>query len=310
MNHLNLTSHAAVEGAHMLTTTRDGSRIDWWQDDNEATATIGEDETTLTLTIAKAMRSPVVIANDAEKELVIALEAFSAAHVVILVRGTECITVNCAPHSHAQVYLVPEDDHELSCTAHVAAHARLSLFEFGMAANIGQRDISVALADTKASLSYFGLDQLNAHEKKNTHLIINHQGCDTTSTQWFRGIYGGEAVGSFLGQVVIEKNARLSSAKQLYKSIILSEKAKAHAKPELVIFNHDISASHGATIGELDEEALFYLRSRGMPLRDAKALLIESFIEEALLNIEVRELREAFAKRSSKSITRLLGNGV
>lgn len=180
---------------------------------------------------------------------------------------------------------------EQNISIHVSQDAHISVFDLGLRNDKTRRKLLINLNQELASADYYALDQLFLDADKNTELTIHHRAPNTTSMQAFRGIYSGNAQSYFLGKVVVDQDAKKACANQLYKSILLSDDAKAYVKPELLIFNHDIKASHGATIGSLDQEALFYLRSRGVPLKEAQHLLINSFIKEIIDTINDSPLK-------------------
>ena len=98
----------------------------------------------------------------------------------------------------------------------------------------------------------------------------------------YRGIINGNGLGIFNGKVVVKKDISRIAAKQYNNNLLLSDRASANTKPELQIHSDDVSCSHGATIGQLDTESLFYLRSRGIKLEQAQLLMIKGFIQEVL----------------------------
>ena len=145
--------------------------------------------------------------------------------------------------------------------------------------------MDIELLAPDAEVSFLGLDQLAGSDVSTTKLHINHKTSNTKSSQAFRGIYAGSSLGSFEGKVSVAAHAENSSAQQLYKSILLSESARALVKPELEINNFNITASHGASIGQLDAEALFYLRSRGLSFEAAQKILVQSLSRDILQEI-------------------------
>ena len=107
---------------------------------------------------------------------------------------------------------------------------------------------------------------------------ILHAEPDATSSQTVRAILGGRATGSYLGKVAVARDAQRSDGSQSVKAMLLDRTATANLKPELEIYADDVKCAHGATIGELDAGALFYLASRGLPPAEAKALLLRGFV--------------------------------
>ncbi len=162
----------------------------------------------------------------------------------------------------------------------------------------------VELLEPRATVDFFLLDQLYGSAQSALNLTIFHRAPHTESTQLVRAIYADKSFGSFLGKVIVEKDAAKSSAKQHYKTVLLSEQAKASVMPQLEINNFDISASHGATIGELDKTALFYLQSRGLSLAAAKLMLVSALnrdIIDRILRVEVMELMKEKVDSSLKN---------
>lgn len=164
--------------------------------------------------------------------------------------------------------------------------ATLNLYEFNETSRENFHNIDVDLLDVNACINYFGLDKLGANCKKESYLNIYHKAPNTISRQVFRGVYFEQSHGTFLGKVHVENNAVKSCAEQLYKSILVDEGAQANVMPQLEIYTDDIAACHGATIGALDEDLLFYLRSRGIEQGEARSMLINSFLDEVIDHVE------------------------
>src|SRR5690606_20331935 len=100
--------------------------------------------------------------------------------------------------------------------------------------------------------------------------------------EYYKGVLSGKSKGVFNGKVIVHPNAQKTKSQQTNKNLLLSKNAEANAKPELEIYADDVACAHGATIGQIDEESLFYLRSRGMNKSEAIALLVRSFVDEVL----------------------------
>jgi Fe-S cluster assembly protein SufD len=110
---------------------------------------------------------------------------------------------------------------------------------------------------------------------------LNHIEPNATSNQVVRSVLAGRATGSYLGKVAVARDAQKTDASQSVKAMLLDRTATANARPELEIFADDVKCAHGATVGELDRQALYYLMSRGLPPAEAKALLLRAFIAAA-----------------------------
>ncbi len=123
------------------------------------------------------------------------------------------------------------------------------------------------------------------------HTLVDHQMPNSFSRQLYKGIYDGSAHGVFNGKVVVHQDAQKTNAFQQNNNILLTDKALVDTKPQLEIFADDVKCSHGCTVGQLDEEAMFYLRSRGIPEYEAKALLMYAFSSDALNFVRIPELK-------------------
>ena len=124
------------------------------------------------------------------------------------------------------------------------------------------------------------------------HLCIDHAVPHCTSWEYFKGVYDDNARGVFSGRINVHKDAQKTDAKQTNMSLLLSDRALVDSKPQLEIFADDVKCTHGATIGQLDDEALFYLRSRGMSREAARSLLVFGFCRECLEEIKLEPLKK------------------
>ncbi|MBU2940868.1 Fe-S cluster assembly protein SufD [Lacinutrix sp. C3R15] len=139
------------------------------------------------------------------------------------------------------------------------------------------------------------------HVDHNT--LVHHIEPNCESHQDYKGIFNDSATGVFNGKVIVNKEAQKTNAFQSNNNILLSDKATINSKPQLEIFADDVKCSHGCTIGQLDESAMFYLRSRGIPQKEAKALLMYAFANNVLETVKIPELK----KRINRLIATKLG---
>jgi Fe-S cluster assembly protein SufD len=147
-------------------------------------------------------------------------------------------------------------------------------------AHASRHDIKVALNGEEARCEIGGLAKLKGFCQAHSRVLVEHKAPHTTSHQLFKSILDDVARSSFQGEIFVTSNALNTNPFQLNKSLLLSDKAIAYSRPELQIFADDVKASHGATVGELDEEMLFYLASRGIPKPLATQMLLDSFAED------------------------------
>lgn len=132
------------------------------------------------------------------------------------------------------------------------------------------------------------------HVDHNT--LVHHIEPNCESHQDYKGIFGDRSTGVFNGKVVVEKEAQKTNAFQANNNILVSDKATINTKPQLEIFADDVKCSHGCTIGQLDESAMFYMRSRGIPEKEAKALLMFAFSNNVLESVKIPELKQRITK--------------
>ena len=135
------------------------------------------------------------------------------------------------------------------------------------------------------------------------HTLVHHIEPNCESHQDYKGIYGENATGVFNGKIIVDRLAQKTNAFQQNNNILVSDKATINTKPQLEIFADDVKCSHGCTIGQLDEEALFYLQSRGIPKKEARALLMYAFANNVLESVRIPELK----LRINKLIANKLG---
>lgn len=155
-------------------------------------------------------------------------------------------------------------------------------------------DIDADLAGAKAHLASRGVFALRGREHVDVHLDVRHAARDTTSDVLWRGVADARARGILHGAITVAPGADGADARLETKNLLLSPHAEIDAQPVLEIHADEVKASHGATVGQLDERALFYLRSRGVPLAAARSLLIAGFCRAAFARIEASELRGPF----------------
>ncbi len=128
------------------------------------------------------------------------------------------------------------------------------------------------------------------------HMRVHHRRPDCQSRQFYTGVLRDKATGIFIGRIVVDRPAQKTDAVQQSRNLLLSPDAHGHNRPQLEIFADDVKCTHGATIGELDDQAIFYLRSRGVPESIARGLLVYSFANEALERMAVEPVRRELAR--------------
>lgn len=146
--------------------------------------------------------------------------------------------------------------------------------------------MKIDLLDAKASCQLNGVYQLEGAQLAEYAIQINHHHSDTHSEQLYKGILDGHARARFQGKVIVRQDAQQITAAQSNHNLLLSQSALVETQPELEIYADDVKCSHGATVGQLDQDALFYLRARGIGEVAARQMLMRGFIQEVLLRAE------------------------
>lgn len=162
------------------------------------------------------------------------------------------------------------------------AGSRLNSHSFSIGGKWVRSDITIALQGPEAECSMNGIYAPADGQHIDHHTVVTHEVPHCRSAQDYKGILSGKSRAVFNGQVIVAKNADQSEAKQQNKNLLLSANAEVDTKPQLDIFAHDVICTHGATVGQLDEEALFYLATRGIGRELASRYLVQGFASENL----------------------------
>ena len=179
----------------------------------------------------------------------------------------------------------------------LAPGAHLDLFVLNGATRYGRIELDVIVRDG----AHFGLHAANIAGGKATQeivTIVRHDEPNGTSNQVVRSVLGGTATGSYLGKVAVARHAQKVDGEQSVKAMLLTRGATANCKPELEIYADDVKCAHGASVGELDADQLFYAQSRGLSAADAKALLLEGFVLQLWDGVEDEVQRAALVEAS------------
>ena len=158
-----------------------------------------------------------------------------------------------------------------------------------------RNDVNVTLSQgSEATLN--GLYIVNGSQHIDNHTSIDHAEPHGTSHELYKGILDGKSSAVFNGRILVRKDAQKTDSKQTNKNLVLSDEAVIDTKPELQIFADDVRCTHGATIGQLDAESLFYLQSRGIGKSDARSLLTYAFAQDIVDRIKLPLLRESLER--------------
>ncbi len=172
--------------------------------------------------------------------------------------------------------------HLATIRARIAENAAYECFTGTLGARISRTEIRAALTGVKAHTHINAAQLLGGTQHGDFTTVVNHQAPEGTSRQTVKSVLSDTARGVFQGRIEVDRAAQKTDGYQMNQALLLSPGAEMDIKPELQIFADDVKCSHGATIGALDEEQIFYLRSRGIPEEQARAMLIRAFLDEAL----------------------------
>jgi Fe-S cluster assembly protein SufD len=184
------------------------------------------------------------------------------------------------------------DLHLSSMLAAVGAHARFNAFLFTAGATVVRNQLFVRFQGEGTIAAIRGASLLKGHQHADTTLVADHAVGGCTARELFKSVVDGEAQSIFQGKIIVQPGAQKTDSKMSTHALLLSDGAETVNKPELEIFADDVQCGHGATSGNLDADLLFYLRARGIPEKDAQALLIQAFVGEAVEGIEHAGLRD------------------
>ncbi|MCK5781629.1 MAG: Fe-S cluster assembly protein SufD [Flavobacteriales bacterium] len=168
------------------------------------------------------------------------------------------------------------------------SNAFVDTFSFG--GNITRNNLSFFLNEENAVANLNGISLLNDSQHVDNFTFVDHRVANCDSHELYKGIYDESSKGVFTGKIFIHKDAQKTNGNQQNNNLILSENAQINTRPQLEIYADDVKANHGCTIGQLDKEALFFMRSRGIPKKEAKAMLMYAFASEALKNVKIEAL--------------------
>ncbi|WP_347923630.1 Fe-S cluster assembly protein SufD [Pontimicrobium sp. SW4] len=181
------------------------------------------------------------------------------------------------------------------------SHVSVHTFSFG--GKLTRNNLSFFQNGEHIDSTLKGITIIGDKQHVDHNTLVHHIEPNCESHQDYKGIFADNSVGVFNGKVVVEKEAQKTNAFQANNNILISDKSSINTKPQLEIFADDVKCSHGCTIGQLDESAMFYLRSRGIPEKEAKALLMYAFANNVLQSVKIPELKN----RINKLIANKLG---
>lgn len=174
---------------------------------------------------------------------------------------------------------------------HLGRSAGFTTHSIALGGALTRNDVIAVLDGEGGECTLNGLYIADGRQLVDNHTTIDHAKPHCDSHEVYKGILAGQAQGVFNGKILVRRDAQKTDAKQTNRALVLSDEAQVNTKPQLEIFADDVKCTHGAAVGQLDEDAIFYLRSRGLDLAQARAILIQAFAGDMLGRIRIEPLR-------------------
>jgi Fe-S cluster assembly protein SufD len=239
-------------------------------------------------------RSTIGVLPDAQVNLIEAFITLAGAHAGQVNTATE-VGLGAGAHvTHLQV-TTNAGTHVATCAPTLEAGSVYRLFQYTASSAFVRNQVFPVFAGEGAKLDISGVMLGRGRDHCDTTLVIDHAVPNCESRELFKTVLDDRARSVFQGKVIVRPDAQKTDGKQMAQALMLSEDAEFDSKPELEIYADDVVCGHGATCAELDRSLLFYLRTRGIPMPEARALLIESFILDAMEKVEDEAVRDALS---------------
>jgi len=210
------------------------------------------------------------------------------------------IDIQVGPHAQLDYYTLQIQGQKayqvITTNCYQAEHSQVNSYTFTWAGELVRNNLLFYLQAPYAQSNMYGLYYLNGSQHVDNQTTVDHQQPYTASQEIYKGIVADKSTGVFNGKVYVQAEAQKTNAFQTNNNILLSEEATIHTKPQLEIWADDVKCSHGATVGQLDEHQLFYLRARGIPYEVAKHMLLHAFADEVIGKVPLLSLRDYLKK--------------
>jgi len=243
--------------------------------------------------------------ENSEMKVVVQSQA-SAEHVFLVNQSTEIFV---AQHARAEVVEIQQENGLSTLLTnqyvHQAVDSRYQSIVLAIAGGLIRNNINLALAGKGVESHLYGLFIAGAGERMDNYTNIEHRMPDCTSFEDFRGVASGDGIGAFNGRILVAPDAQRTQAFQENHNLLLNNDAAIYTKPQLEIYADDVKCSHGATIGQLDPQAVFYMRQRGIDEQEARKLQMYGFVRTVIDKISIQELVDAIDAIVTAKIDRL-----
>lgn len=199
----------------------------------------------------------------------------------------------------------PKDQAHLICN-HSTKQSKNSFFAdflFTFSGSLVRNNTNIILSESNSEANLNGLYLLKGNQLVDNHTLVDHQVPNCYSNELYKGVLDDKSTGVFNGKIFVRKDAQKTNAYQSNKNILLSSNATINTKPQLEIYADDVKCSHGTSTGKLDESALFYLKSRGIGLENARKLLLLAFVSDVYQTIPSESLKEYIQNRIETTLS-------
>lgn len=258
-------------------------------------------ERTLQLVNIMNVAQPVM----AVRRILVVLEEGAQARMLVC-DHTQSRTVQCLSNQVIEVSLgegATFDFYDLEATAdtsrrasslwaHQAAGSNLLVDGITLANGITRNDYHISIDGEHAETSLLGMAIMGGNQHVDNHTFIGHNVGHCHSNELFKYVLDDHAIGAFSGKILVAGNAPKVEAYQSNRNVCASTTAKMFTKPQLEIYTDDVKCSHGATVGQLDQDALFYMRTRGIPEHEARTLLMQAFMGDVIDGVRIEALKD------------------
>ena len=247
-------------------------------------------------------RNLIIVEENAELQVIERHQSLTSNEVL-----TNAVTeIFAGKNSNVDYYKVQNDERTASLVDNTyidqKGGSQVSVHTFSFGGKLTRNNLNFYQDGERINSILKGVTILGDKQHVDHHTLVHHQQPNCESHQDYKGIFGSRSTGVFNGKIIVDQLAQKTNAFQQNNNLLISDKAEVNTKPQLEIFADDVRCSHGCTIGQLDEEAQFYLRSRGIPEKEADALLMYAFANNVLESVRIPEVKARINKLIAKKL--------
>ena len=210
-----------------------------------------------------------------------------------LSNGLSQISLDANAEMHHIVIQHDGENRSQVCRTYVSQNrdSRYSNYTYSLSGEIVRNNVVIELDEEHTQGNLYGLYLLDGKEHIDNHTLVDHKVPNCESNELYKGVLNGNAIGVFNGKVFVRQDAQKTNAYQQNRNLLLSDNATINTKPQLEIWADDVKCSHGCTVGQLDDEQLFYLKSRGLDGDTARSLMVYAFASEIVERVPIESVR-------------------